>query len=171
MISELPGLSKALFPGSTPIKEGSDCRRRQHSLIPALHGTKCCALCPIKRTLHSALTQVQSSHKCFTGEGNVHHGICEVSYREGTNLKNNQYFYFFLFSKLPFKPREGDSVQVRLKGKRGPQPQLQHNLSDVIAHALYSSQDNFFHPVSSVPLPACLLGYTFCSFFCLHNRT
>ena len=66
------------------------------------------------------------------GGASVHYEMCEVSDREGTNWKNNQYF-FFLFSKLPFKPREGDMVQERLRGNCGPQSQLPHHLRDVIA--------------------------------------
>lgn len=33
--------------------------------------------------------------------------------------KESILLFFFLFSKLPFKPREGDAVQVRLGGGGG----------------------------------------------------
>lgn len=59
-------------------------------------------------------------------------------------LKKNQYFYFFLFSELAFKPGEGDTVQVRLRGEMWAGDTAPSSILVMsLAHILYSLQDNF----------------------------
>lgn len=79
---------------------------------PALCGMKCYTLRLNRMTLHTVLAQMNGSHKFFTWGFK-----CTLwnlrGFLQGTHkLKKDQYLYFFLFSKLSFKPGRETAVQV-----------------------------------------------------------
>lgn len=102
-------------------------------------------LCPNKMTLPSVLTQVSSGYKCFTGGLTVctlwnSWGFLQGRYK----LKKESILLFFLFSELAFKPGDGDTAQVRLRGEMWAGATAPSSILEMsLAHTLYPLQGNF----------------------------